>query len=415
MQKINKVYEPLLRQDYRYGILLGGRAAGRSHFVSQYAIANLRDPQYFRCAVMRFIKRDVRNSIYKEIEDRMKEIGLEQHVKKNDQQLSIEYNNNIIKGFGFRKSSSSNTAKLKSIANYNCVIIEEADEVAEEDFMQLEDSLRTKKGMQPRIILNLNPPSKDHWIIKRWFNLVEHKEIEGFFIPKLKKSAKDTIYIHSTYKNNKANLDKKSIERYERYKETNPSHYYNMIEGLVTEGKRGRIFRDWQPMTDKEFEELPYPVFYGLDFGFTNDPTALIEIKQHNDKVYCRELIYETGLTNQMIASKMESLGVDRDAWIYADSAEPKSIQEIKRHNWNIRRATKGKDSVNAGIDLMRTKELYYTESSENIIDEYKNYSWKLDRNKKPTNKPEDDNNHAMDAIRYGLYTKLDAPFIGIV
>lgn len=402
----NKIYKPLFTQNPRYFVCMGGRASGRSYGASQFALLKLISANYFRAAIMRFILGDIRNSIYQEIRDRIEESNLDNEIKIKENTLSFEYNGNKINGIGFRKSSGDQKSKLKSLASYNVVIIEEADEVAEEDFMQLDDSLRTVKS-DIVIILLLNPPDRNHWIVKRWFNLID-SGVEGYYNVELKESCKkDTVFIHGTYKDNIKNLNEKTVTRYEEYKTTKPEHYHNMIQGLVSEGARGRIFKNWIPITNTEYEELPYDEYYGLDFGFTNDPTSLSGIKDHNDKVYTKELIYETGLTNPLIVKRMEELGIPKDALIYADNAEPKSIEEIKRLGyWNIKPCIKGPDSINSGIDFLLSKQIYYTEDSINITTEIQEYKWALDKNKEPTNKPIDKFNHAMDGIRYGVFTK---------
>lgn len=414
MQVANEKYAPLFTDPRRYVILMGGRGAGRSTVASQFALAKLRASTYFRCAIMRFILGDIRNSIFQDISDRIEEQGLERYVSVREHSLSFGFKKNVINGIGFRKSSGEQRSKMKSLANYNCVIIEEADEVAEEDFMQLDDSLRTVKG-DIRIILLLNAPDKNHWIIKRWFNLVP-SETEGFFLPELKESAKeDTVYIRTSYYDNLVNIAEATQRNFERYRTTRPDHYWNMIRGLVSEGKRGRIFKDWMPTTNEVYDSLPFPEIYGLDFGFTNDPTALIGTKRHNRKAWAREYLYETGLTNSMISKRMTELGIPQSAIIYADSSEPKSIEELRQDGWDVRPASKGADSVKAGIDLLLDFEFFYTEESENVAKENQEYKWALDRNKEPTNDPVDDFNHAMDAIRYAIWTDEHTGFIGFV
>lgn len=413
-QTVNNIYKDLFQENFRYNILLGGRGAGRSTVASQYALANLLSSGYYRCAIMRFVLSDIRNSIFQEITDRAEEQKVNELINIKTNTLSFEYGNNKINGVGFRKSSGEQKSKLKSLANYNCVIIEEADEVNEEDFLQLDDSLRTVKN-DIKLILCLNPPSKNHWIVKRWLNLVE-SEKDGFFKPQLKEAYKhDTRFFYTNYKDNISNLDKKTIANFERYKNINPDHYWNMVKGYISEGSRGRIYKDWQPISKEAFEELPYQSIYGLDFGFTNDPSALVEIKIHNDNVWLRELLYETGLDNHMLADRFESLGIDRDSEIFADCAEPKSIFEIKKENWNIKPAVKGADSIRAGIDLLKSKKVYYTEESLNLAEETHEYKWKLNKDKEPTNQPIDDYNHILDAVRYGVFTNLNKPFVGFV
>jgi phage terminase large subunit len=391
--KILKPYRPAVNTTARYIIIMGGRGAGRSYFVSQLLTMWIQTREFFRGAIMRFVLGDIRNSIFQEIKDRIEDYemgGFE--VKEN---LTILWGNNFIRGIGFRKSTSDQKSKLKSLAQFSAVHIEEADETVEEDFMQLDDSLRTIK-QDIKIILTLNCPDKNHWIIKRWFNLVP-SGVEGFYTPVLKDSEKhNTLFIHTTYKDNAVNLNQTTKDNYKRYQTTKPDYYWNMIMGLVSEGRRGRIFKNWKPITEKEYNELPYTPYYGLDFGFSNHPTALVEIKEHNNNIWTKELIYETGLTNQRIAKKLEELGVSRLQPIYADSAEPKSIEELRVLDWNVQPAVKGPDSINVGVDMLLEKEVSYTENSTNIALENQEYRWALDRNKEPTNDPVDDFNHCF-------------------
>jgi phage terminase large subunit len=412
MQKISKVYKPLFTEKPRYFIFMGGRSAGRSTVASQWAVAKLRaTAEYFRCAIMRLVLGDIRNSIFQDILDRVEEQELDD-VLVREHLLSFECGGNVIRGIGFKKSSGDQKSKLKSLANFNAIIIEEADEINEEDFMQLDDSLRTLNS-DIIIILLLNPPHKNHWIIKRWFNLLK-SEVEGFYLPKLKEGITDTIFIHTNYRSNIKNINDSTLANFKRYKTTKPDHYWNMIEGLVSEGSRGRIYKNWQVTTNAVFDKLPFASYYALDFGFTNDPTALVEIKEHNEKVWVRELLYETGLTNPLIAKRLTALGLDKQtAIIYADNAEPKSIQELRDEGWNVLAADKGQDSVRAGVDMMLSKEVFYTEESTNLAVENQEYKWALDKNKEPTNEPIDDFNHLMDAIRYGVWTRGREGFIG--
>lgn len=410
LQTVNKIYEPLFFAKKRYFILIGGRGAGRSTAASQYALAHLLAPDYFRCAIMRFVAGDIRNSIYQDILDRADELEVKDALELRENTLTIQYGQNRINGIGFRKSSGDQKAKLKSLANYNTVIIEEADEIAEDDFMQLDDSLRTVKA-DVKIIFLLNPPHKDHWIIKRWFNLLP-TDIEGFYQLELKSAvAPFTEYITGTYLDNAVNISESSKLNYERYRITRPDYYFNMIRGLVSEGNRGRIFKNCVPISDADFDALPYPSEFGIDFGFSNDPATLMETKEHNDHVWIKEWIYETGLLNKALSDKMIDLGLSFDEDITADSAEPKSIAELNTYGWNIKPADKGPDSVHFGYDYLLGKTIHITESSTNMWKEAENHIWKLDKNKEPTNDPVDEWNHGWDGVRYARCKKKE--FVG--
>jgi phage terminase large subunit len=406
-------FVPIIEGKKRYNLIYGGRAGGRSYFASQYIISKLFSDTYFRCGIMRLVQGDIRNSIYQEIIDRIEESEVnDPALEVREHLLTINFKNNTDNGIGFRKSRGDQKAKLKSLAGYTDIIIEEAEEISEEDFIQLDDSLRTVKA-DVRIFLLFNMPPKNNWMVKRWFNLVD-SGIEGFYLAEPKESEKhNTEYVFSYWKNNEINLNQTTIDNFQRYKDTKPDHYWNMIMGLVPSGKRGVIFKDWKPISRKDYDELEYKPYYSGDFGFTNDPTALVEIKEHNNKVYVKELIYETGLINRRISERMAQMELNRSSEQIWDSAEPKSIAELRVENWNAIPSEKGAGSRRARIDYLLGKEVYYVEGSENIVNEVQNYCWALDKNKEPTNEPADGNDHLMDALSGGVYTKSKQPYIG--
>lgn len=405
----SKEYAEIETSNARYVHLWGGRGRGGSYTATQYALRELVKDEYFRCYIMRQVQRDIKDSLFKDVKDRIEENPAldESMFNISDHSCTIinPKNKNEILSKGF-VGSNNRTAKLKSLAGASCVIIEEAEEVSEEQFMQLDDSLR-KEGVKVTVFLIFNPPPKGHWIIKRWYNLTESKH-KGYYVA-TPKSDDNLLSIFSTYKNNRKNLNPTTLSNYERYKETNPEYYYTTILGLVSEGKKGRIFRDWQPITLEEYNDLEYNESLGLDFGFSADPTAVAGVKRHNNNVYIRQYIYDRELTNPAIKSRLDNLGVSH-LTITADSAEPKSIKELKNLGLNIKGATKGSDSIRAGIDYMKTLNFYLVEDSRDFWIEVENYCWALDANKEPTNKPIDDYNHLMDALRYDLYTNHAKP-----
>ncbi len=399
-QIVNKVYEPLFQHErrIRYAILMGGRGAGRSTVASQLANAKLIAPEYFRCAIMRYVLGDIRNSIYREITDRAEENGVIDELGINDGTMTIEYGNNSINAVGFRKSSSDQKAKLKSLANYNCVIIEEADETPEADFMQLDDSLRTMKG-DVLIILLLNPPPKTHWIIQRWFDLIDSEQA-GFYIPKLKAGVDDVLFIHTDYRVNEVNIAPHSIQNYENYKLFKPDHYWNMIRGLVPEVVRGKIYKDWQIIDEIPFEAKL--VRDWLDFGFTVDPTSYGRIYELNGGYILDEVVYQTDLKNYQIASIITAQ--KEQTLVIADSSEPKSIEEVKLGGVTlILPAEKGPDSVRSGIDIVQSQKISITRRSVNTIKEYDNYAWYEDKDGTRLNEPKPGFDHSMDGIRYAI------------
>ena len=283
------------------------------------------------------------------------------------------------------------------------VWINEAVEAKQKDFTQL--ALRTTK----QIILDYNPSTDSHWI----YDTV---------IPR-----NDCTFIKSTYKDNPF-LSDEIINEIERLKPT-PE---NIAQGTADEtswkiyglgeraSQKGLIF-GWIELVD----ELP-PIdeckkqFYGVDFGYTNDPTTLTEIRLYRGGLYFRELVYETGLVNiknpkkpgqKSIEGELLRLEIPFNARIWADSAEPKSITEIRNAGWfNLRAAKKGKDSIVNGIDIIKRYPTFITNDSIHLIKERNNYKWAIDKNGKATNKPIDNFNHGFDGARYGCMSELDKP-----
>jgi len=188
-----------------------------------------------------------------------------------------------------------------------------------------------------------------------------------------------------------------------------PAKRARFLEGEWTDPE-GVIFTDW-----REIEEVPEEVrlhsrhSYGIDFGFSVDPAAVVELWLNGDDLYVDEIIYETGLTNQALARRMDEEEVDRHEIAWADSAEPKSIEELRREGYDVSGALKGPDSVRAGIDWLLSKRVHVTRRSVDIWNERANYTWRLNTSNLPTAKPIDDYNHAMDAIRYGCSDWIDA------
>jgi len=411
-QNFNAKFKQVFYTDARYIDVWGGRGRGGSHFGTDYFLFLITQPKYFRGYFMREVLGDIRNSLFQDFKDRLNDSSFDDtDFAINESAMTIKYlpTGNTITSKGFKKSSGTATAKLKSIAGATHILIEECEETNEDDFNKLDDSLRTVKAEKIQIIRLFNSPGKNHWLIKNNYDLVE-SDVEGFYMA-VPKPNNNLLSIHTTYLDNIVNINASSIEKYESYKLTKPDYYYTMIKGLVSEGNVGRIYKNWKPI-DKMPEEIES--FYALDFGFSSDPLALLELKIHNDNVYINELIYESGLTNIQLAKRMHDLEISENDLIIADSSEPKSIQELVdgwegvkdyenlRKGFNVVGVVKGPDSISFGINLMKGKNVFVTSSSKNVWFECQEYCWQLDRHKEPTDKPVDKNNHAMDAARYG-------------
>ena len=388
------------RKDWRYAFLMGGRGNGRSGTASRYAVSRLLSKEYTRGAIMRAVHADIRTSSWAEVSDRLNEAGVSEAFHITENEMLIEYGQNSLRAHGFKASSGSLTARLKSLASYNFIWPEEAEEIGEEEFMKLDDSLRTVKG-SIRIIFTLNTPPKSHWIIKRFFDLDPSPDAPGFFVPRLKPEATNAIYIPGTFRDNLPNLDPATVARYEGYRRTNPAYYWQMIEGLCPEVVMGRIYSGW-----KIVEDVPHEarlIGYGLDFGFDPDPAAVVAIYWYNGGFILDEKLYQTELLNRHLATSLLTMP---KAPIVADSAEPKSIAELQDKKLNVIPCEKGADSVDFGIKHVQGLPISYTRRSTNLHREYESYAWKVNKDGETVG-IEDPKcaNHAMSAARYGLTT----------
>jgi phage terminase large subunit len=169
------------------------------------------------------------------------------------------------------------------------------------------------------------------------------------------------------------------------------------VEGLVLK----KWYVTTESFVDKEL------IGYGIDFGFTNDPTAMIEVRMQDGELWIKEVIYDTGLTNQDISNRMEIADISRGTLIVADSAEPKSIEELRRLRWTVDGVKKGKDSIMFGINLLKGYTINVDAGSKNLIKELEQYRWKVDKNGDSLNVPIDNYNHAIDALRYLVMHKF--------
>ena len=433
MQKLtfefNELYEPVFTTKARYIDIWGGRARGGSHFGTDYFLFNLIKPNYFRGTFLRAVFGDIRGSLWQDFKDRVDKAVERGDVRLkdfafNESLLTVVYKptGNSIISKGFKKSSGSQSAKLKSLAGMTHVLIEECEEVSEEDFDKLDDSIRTTKVEDIQVIRLFNPPSKNHWLIKRNYNLVhcglidnESKEVKGWYraIPK---EIPELLSIHSTYLDNIDNVNKSTIVKYRNYGDKNsPKYnedmYYRDVLGLVSEGRKGRIYTHVKPISYALFRSLPYPSFIGLDWGF-NDPNAVLECKYHDGQLFWHELIYKSDMDNEELMIEMKAKGVKPSLKVYYDSARPDNAKTFKKgieHGPNAMKgyhmipSPKGPDSVKYGIRELQGVQIYATEGSSNLWFELEEYHWQLDANKEPTDEPEDENNHLMDSGRYAF------------
>lgn len=276
---------------------------------------------------------------------------------------------------------SMDDAAKKRGSKRDILYLNEANELSYEEQFQL--AIRTSF----QVIIDYNPSDNQSWI----YDLLEER--------------KDEIdFIQSTYKDNPF-LSQETIKEIENLKYTDDDYY--RIYALGERGSGRTLIFQYKQIKEIDYHTAQF-IGLGMDFGYSNDPTTIVEIwKGGINDLYIKELCYKTKLTNNDIIVELKKLDVAPHTLIVADSAEPKSIEELRRAGFNIKPTKKGKDSINVGIDYIRRHNLLVTEDSINLIKELNNYKWKMNRDGDMTNQPIDAFNHAIDALRYiGTYTQ---------
>ena len=376
------VYWPYVR-DYstRFNVYYGGAGSGKSHFVSQKII--LKILQYKRkLLVVRKVGNTLKDSVWAMFLKLLYQMpAVIKTINKSEYTIEL-INGSVILFKGF-----DDPEKIKSIEGITDIVVEEASELTEDDFDQLNLRLRADCGML-QIHLMFNPVSKANWVYKRFFE-------NG--------TPEDTVIIHTTYKDNPY-LPQEYIDSLLRLERTNPAYFkiyvlgaFATLDKLVFPVKTVRI------VSEEETKDLLF--WIGMDFGYTNDPTAITwgYVDQAKKILYITGEYNKRGMTNDVIATTITDLGFAKER-IIADAAEPKSIAELKKLGLNrVVGAVKGPDSVKNGIDRLQRYDIIIDERCTNTIEEFDNYTWTKDKKTgEYINQPVDSFNHHIDSIRYG-------------
>ena len=374
----NVVYKHLVHSPKRITVEQGGTRSGKTYNILLWIIFNYTDENKgHTITICRKTFPSLRASVMRDFFEilRNHEIYYEEYHNKSSHEYYL--NGNLVEFISLDQPQKIRGRKRQML------YINEANELYYEDWQQL--IFRT----EGKVILDYNPSDTFHWIYDK-------------VIPR-----DDCDFYQTTYKDNTF-LEPAIREEIERLRDTDNDYW--RVYGLGERGmSRAAVFQFGTMSIPQEATLLAY----GLDFGFTNDPSALVQVYKSGDNLYLDELFYQTGMTNGDINNRLRDLGLDRRAEIYADSAEPKSIEELHRFGWNVKPTQKGADSVNAGIDMLKRHKIFITPRSKNLEKELQNYKWVEDKNGNLLNKPIDAFNHAIDATRYATYNKLSRPNYG--
>lgn len=377
--RTNKVYTHLKKSTKRITVEQGGSRSGKTYNILLWIIFWYCDHNEGHIiTICRKTFPSLRASVMRDFIEILEKYEIYEEKYHNKTNHEYTLNGNLIEFVSLDQPQKIRGRKR------DLLFVNEANELYYEDWQQL--IMRTIG----KAVIDYNPSDSFHWIYDK-------------VIPR-----DDCEFFQTTYKDNPF-LEPEIIKEIERLRGTDDDYW--RIYGLGERGRsRSTIFQY------SVVEEIPTDaklLSYGLDFGFTNDPTALIRIYKKDNELYLHELLYHTNLTNQDINEKLNALDIDRQSEIFADSAEPKSIEELYRLRWNIKPTAKGSDSVNAGIDMLKRHKIFITKNSLNAIKEFQNYKWQEDKNGNLLNKPIDTYNHIIDATRYAVWNKLSNPNYG--
>ena len=377
--KTTKTFDELCMSDKRISVFQGGARSGKTYnivFWLIYTALIIEEPDYFTIA--RKTLPALKASALRDFIDILNRLNRYSDSDFNKSDLEYKLNGSI-----FEFISLDQPDKIKS-RKRGYLFLPEATEDDYDSWVQL--SIRTTK----KIILDYNPAAEYHWI----YDEVLTREDHDFY--------------HSTYLDNPF-LEPGIIAEIERLEKVDENFW--KIYGLGERGTlEGLVFQKWTIINELPKGER----FYGLDFGFTNDPTAFVEIIYNKHAISVRELIYKRGLTNRDIKQEFVDLNISTDASIIADSAEPKSIEELSQdvagyYGYYVNPVSKGPDSIKKGIDLIKQYPLQITSDSVNLIKELRNYKWEKKKQERGfKNVPVDAFNHAIDAMRYGCMENIN-------
>lgn len=383
----NDAYLPLLNNTDRFTVLMGGAGSGKSHFAVQKMIIKALKYNNRKILVIRKVQNTIRESIYANFLEQLSTMGILQFCKTTATNMKIVLPN----GATFIFSGLDDSEKIKSIAGIDDIVIEEATELTQDDFSQLNLRLRSNAENQ-QIHLMFNPVSKTNWVYKY------------FFINK----PDDCVILKTTFKDNKF-LPQSYIDSLLEYQTTNPLYY--TIYALGEFGSLGKKVYEKYSVQDFDYRQLikdnpDLKAVFGMDFGYINDASTLIAslVDFENKKLYIFDEMYEHGLLNNEIAEKIIEKGYKKEM-IIADSAERKSIDEIKGHGvTRMKPARKGSGSIMQGIQYIQQFEMIVHPDCKHTLVELENYAYQKDKSTgEYINKPIDNYNHILDALRYSL------------
>ena len=362
-------FDNLLSAKKRITQHIGGTRSGKTYAILQYLLVKALQEQQNITVVRRTVP-SLKRSVIKDFKEILVDLGIWSNESYNISDRVYQFSNGSLISF----VNTDDAEKLRGVKS-DILFIDEASEQHEEAYFQL--SIRTTG----EIILAFNPTISPYHFLR---------------------GMDDVEVFNTTYKDNPY-LPEIMVKEIEALEHKNPKYWKIYGLGEYAPNEKA-VFSNFQILEEMPTHEL---IGFGLDFGFSQDPTALVAVHRHHDMLYCRELMYDTGLTTSDIVKKLKSLNIGRTDEIWADSAEPRLIEEIYRSGFNIKPVKKGPDSINFGISVLQNFGIVVDKKSTHLIDELYSYEYRTDKNGIVLDKPQDFNNHLIDALRYLAMSRL--------
>lgn len=396
--KTQEVYNPLYNNtDKLITLITGGRGSAKSFNVGTF-IERLSFESGHKMLYSRYTMTSADISVIPEFQEKIDLEGTNDFFDITKKDIINTFSDSVIMFRGIRTSSGNQTAKLKSIQGLTTFVCDEAEEWnSEEDFDKLVLSIR-QKGIQNRVIIIMNPTDSNHFIYKKYIEKT-HKLIEIDGVQVQISTHPNVLHIHTTYLDNIENLSPQFIQEMERMKEEEPEKYAHVAIGRWSDVAEGAIFKRFDIVDS--IPDYAKKRGVGLDFGYSNDPSAAIECALIDNDLYLDELFYRTRMLSGDISDSLKPFRLK----VISESADPRLIQEISNSGILIYPVDKSninsKSSILAGIDKMLELNLKVTRRSYNLLYELRKYTWDKDKDGNYINKPIDKYNHALDAARY--------------
>lgn len=379
-------------------VFFGGASSGKSYFIATRVVTDTLSGR--NTLVLRNVARTIRGSCWNEVVKAIMTLRLGDWFNISKSEMLITAVNN---GAQILFAGLDDVEKIKSITPANGVLtdiwIEEATETSYDDYKQLEKRLRGKSRHKKRITLSFNPVYKEHWIYEEFF--------KGWDEGKTEYKADGLSILKTTYKDNRFLTDDDIYAL-----ENEQDEYYRDVYTYGNWGVLGDvIFRNWRVEDLSEFSKSADKLYFGLDFGFSSDPCAVVKLHydRAHKRIYILDELYERNLTNTMLAPILSDM--TKGHYITCDSAEPKSIKELQNMGVRALAAKKGPDSVIHGIQWLQGHEIIVDVRCQNTKNELQQYQWRKDKDGNSLRVPEDRNNHLIDAIRYAVESESTARY----